>query len=93
MGSRPGPVRDRIAQFQRELMAMTSGFVRVAQECGDLLDEDPDALAFEINGQFLAANAGFNLTGDPGILDLAAMILHRRLDPPAPIPDAVTSPA
>lgn len=92
MGSRPGPVRDRIAQFQRDLMGMTSGFVRAAQERGDLLDENPDALAFEINGQFLAANAGFNLTSDPGILDLATMILHRRLDPPAPLTNAATSP-
>ena len=58
----------------------TSGFVRTAHENGDLLGEDPAALSFEINGQFLAANAGFNLTGDPGVLDLATAILHRRLD-------------
>ncbi len=83
MGSRPGPVRDRIAAFQRDLMGMTAGFVLAAQQHGDLLDDDPMALAFEINGQFLAANAGFNLTDDPGVLDLASMILHRRLDPPA----------
>jgi hypothetical protein len=92
MGSRPGPIRDRIAEFQRELMGMMGAFVRAAQERGDLLDEDPGALAFEINGQFLAANAGFNLTGDPGILDLATMILHRRLDPSAPIGNRATSP-
>ena len=80
MPSRPGPVRDRIAEFQRDFMAITSGFVRTAHENGDLLGEDPAALSFEINGQFLAANAGFNLTGDPGVLDLATAILHRRLD-------------
>lgn len=84
MGSRPGPVRDRIAGFQRELMGLTSGFVRAAQQHGALLHEDPNALAFEINGQFLAANAGFNLTGDSGVLDLAASVLHRRLDRSAP---------
>ena len=82
MGSRPGPVRDRIAAFQHELMGITSGFVHAAHQHGDLLDDSPVALAFEINGQFLAANAGFNLTDDPGVLDLAAMILHRRLDAP-----------
>lgn len=84
MGSRPGPVRDRIAAFQRELMRLTSGFVQTAQRNGDLLDENPIALAFEINGQFLAANAGFNLTDNPDVLDLAKMILHGRLNTPVP---------
>ncbi|WP_309131396.1 hypothetical protein [Brevibacterium sp.] len=41
---------------------------------------EPAALAFEINGQFLAANAGCNLTENPAVLDLAYAVLHRRLE-------------
>lgn len=51
-----------------------------AQGEGRLLGEDPRALAFEINGQFLAASAGFVLTGDARVLDLAEQVLRRRLD-------------
>ncbi|RBP65665.1 hypothetical protein DFO66_104251 [Brevibacterium sanguinis] len=36
------------------------------------------ALAFD--GQFLAANAGFDLTENPAVLDLAHAVLHRRLE-------------
>lgn len=79
VGSRPGPVRDRIAAFQRDLVGLMVGFVHAAQQRGDLAGEDPRALAFEINGSFLAANAGFNLSGDPALLDLAEAVMHRRL--------------
>lgn len=79
MGTRPGPVRDRIAEFQRMLVGLIVGFVTTAQERGELVGEDPRGLAFEINGQFLAANAGFNLSGDEGVLDLAVFVLHRRM--------------
>lgn len=80
MGTRPGPVRDRIAEFQRRLVGHISSFVLTAQENGEFPDEDAAALAFEINGQFLAANAGFNLTENPAVLDLAHAVLHRRLE-------------
>ncbi len=70
----------RFGEFQRSLVACISGFVLAAQENGEFLDEDPAALAFEINGQFLAAHAGFNLTDNPAVLDLARAVLHRRLE-------------
>ena len=80
MGSRPGPVREAIADFQRRLTGLFAGLVVAAQGEGRLLGEDPRALAFEINGQFLAASAGFVLTGDARVLDLAEQVLRRRLD-------------
>jgi len=86
MGSRPGPVRDRIAAFQRRLTGLIGSFVLAAQQRGELAEEDPRALAFEVNALFLAANAGYNLTDDPGVLDLTHAILLRRLggaEPPA----------
>jgi AcrR family transcriptional regulator len=79
MGSRPGPVRESIADFQRRLTGLFAELVVAAQQDGRLLGEDPRGLAFEINGQFLAASAGFTLTGDPKVLDLADTVLHRRL--------------
>lgn len=79
MGSRPGPVRDRIAAFQRRLTSVIAGFVTTAAERGALVGEDPRAVAFEVNALFLAANASYNLTDDPGVLDLAEAILRRRL--------------
>lgn len=79
MGSRPGPVRDAVAAFQRRLTGLVAGLVVASQEEGVLLDEDPRGLAFEITGQFLAASAGFTLTDDAGILELAETVLHRRL--------------
>ncbi|CAL8972826.1 hypothetical protein TESS_TESS_02588 [Tessaracoccus sp. O5.2] len=79
MGSRPGPVRKAIADFQRRLTGLFAELVIAAQGEGHLRGEDPRALAFEINGQFLAASAGFVLTGDAGVLDLAEHVLFRRL--------------
>lgn len=79
MGSRPGPVRAAVADFQRRLTQLVAELIVAAQRDGLLLDEDPRALAFEITGQFLAASAGFTLTGDAGVLDLADEVLRRRL--------------
>lgn len=79
MGSRPGPVREAVAAFQRHLTGLFAELVVAAQRDGHLIGEDPRGLAFEINGQFLAASAGFTLTGDPGVLDLAETVLRRRL--------------
>lgn len=79
MGSRPGPVREAIAGFQRRLTELVVDLVTGAQSEGMLIGEDPRGLAFEINGQFLAASAGFTLTDEPGVLDLADTVLRRRL--------------
>lgn len=79
MGSRPGPVREAIADFQRRFTGLFAELVVAAQGEGRLLGEDPRSLAFEINGQFLAASAGFVLTGDAGVLELAQQVLVRRL--------------
>ena len=79
MGTRPGPVRERVAVFQRELFGLIAGLVGGAQAQGRLPGEDPRMLAFEVNAQFLAASAAFVLNDDPGVLELARAILHQRL--------------
>jgi hypothetical protein len=40
---------------------------------------DPDQLAFELNGIILAADANFVLHDDAAVLDLARQVVHRRL--------------
>jgi AcrR family transcriptional regulator len=80
MGTRPGPVRERIAAFQHGVTALVRGFVVTAIEQGELAaDEDPDALTFELNGLILAANSSIVLTDDPAVLELPRNLLRRRL--------------
>ena len=62
MGTRPGPVKERIAAFQSGFTALIRGFVVTAIDQDELpADEDPDALTFELNGIILAANSSFVL--------------------------------
>ena len=80
MGTRPGPVKERIAAFQTNFTALIHGFVVTAIEHHELpADEDPDALTFELNGIILAANSTFVLRNDPRVLDLPRKLVRRRL--------------
>jgi AcrR family transcriptional regulator len=80
MGTRPGPVKERVAAFQSEFVAMIRGFAATAVARSELpADEDPDRLAFELNGIILAANTSFVLHNDPAALDLARQVVRRRL--------------
>ena len=79
-GTRPGPVKERVAAFQSGLTALVRGFVVIAIDQHELpADEDPDALTFELNGLILAANSSFVLTDDPRVLELPRSLLRRRL--------------
>jgi AcrR family transcriptional regulator len=81
MGTRPGPVKEEIAVFQRDFTNLIRQFVVTALEQHELpADEDPDALTFELNGIILAANANYVLRQDPAALDLARTIVRRRLN-------------
>jgi hypothetical protein len=44
--------------------------------------EDPDQLAFELNGIILAADANFVLHDNPAVLDLARQVLPVRVEQP-----------
>jgi AcrR family transcriptional regulator len=80
MGTRPGPVKEQIAEFQSGFSALIREFIVTALEQHELpADEDPDELTFEINGIILAANANFVLRDDPGALRTAKNIVRRRL--------------
>jgi AcrR family transcriptional regulator len=80
MGIRPGPVKDLIASFQSHFGDLIRGFAAAAVARNELsAGEDPDRLAFELNGIMLAADTNFVLHDDPAVLDLARQIVHQRL--------------
>jgi AcrR family transcriptional regulator len=80
MGTRPGPVKEAVAGFQAGFVDLLRGFAATAIEQGELpVGEDPERLAFELNGIILAADTNFVLHDDPAVLDLARQIVHQRL--------------
>ena len=82
MGTRPGPVKESVAAFQAGFVNLLRGFAATAIEQNELpTSENPDQLAFELNGICLAADASFVLHDNPAVLDLARQVVRRRLSP------------
>jgi AcrR family transcriptional regulator len=80
MGTRPGPVKERVAAFQAGFIRLIRDVAALAQQRQELpADEDPDQLAFELNGIILAADSNFVLHDDPGALTIARKVVRRRL--------------
>ena len=80
MGTRPGPVKEAVADFQAGFVDLIRGFAATAIEQNELAPgDDPSRLAFELNGIILATDANFVLRDDPAVLDLARQIVRRRL--------------
>lgn len=80
MGTRPGPVKERVGAFQQSFVGAISQFAQKAKERGQLpADEDIMLLVFELNGIILAANANFVMTDNPMALDMARRAVHKRL--------------
>jgi len=80
MGTRPGPVKDRVRVFQQRFTGLILQYAQEAQELGQLsTGEDITLLVFELNGIILAANANFVMTDDPATLDMARRAVRRRL--------------
>jgi AcrR family transcriptional regulator len=80
MGTRPGPVKDRLAAIQSGFTALLRTFAATALEQHELpADEDPDRLAFELHAILLAADTKFVLLDDPAVLDLARQVVRQRL--------------
>src|SRR5262245_5368691 len=80
MGTRPGPVKDRIAAIQADFTALLASFAAPAKARHELpAGEDPARLAFELHAILLAADTKFVLHDDPAVLDLAQQIVRHRL--------------
>jgi AcrR family transcriptional regulator len=83
MGTRPGPVKEKIADFQTMFLAIVAEFAGAAIERGELpSDDDPAQVAFDVNGILLAADAAFVTRGDERALELPRKAIARRLGPP-----------
>jgi len=80
MGTRPGPVKDRVAGINSGFTALLSFFAATAIDQHELpAREHPDRLAFELHAILLAADTKFVLLDDPAVLDLASQVVHQRL--------------
>src|SRR5215469_2484952 len=80
MGTRPGPVKERIAAIQTGFTAQLRAFATTALDQHELpAREDPDRLAFELHSILLGADAKTVLLDDPALLDLARQVVHQRL--------------
>ena len=72
LDSRSGPVRERIAAFQREWMITLERLATEARAAGELdRSADPKQIAFEVNAMLVAANGQFLLQGDASVFDRA----------------------
>ena len=80
MGSRPGPVKDRVAAINSGFTALLRSFAATAVEQHQLpAREDPARLAFELHAILLGADTKFILYDDPAVLDLARQVVRQRL--------------
>ena len=76
----PGAVRERVALFQRGWTDRLVELAREGQAAGELrTDEDPDQLAFELNGYLLGANMAFLLYGNAQPIQRARAAVAARL--------------
>lgn len=78
--SRPGPVRDRIAEIMKEWLATLQRTVIEAQAAKQFDKEiEPAQLAFELNALELGANWAFQLHGDKQAFARARAAMLERL--------------
>ncbi|MEV4126676.1 TetR/AcrR family transcriptional regulator [Nocardia sp. NPDC049707] len=76
--SKPGPVRDAIAEDHSEWLDFLAKQIRHAQEAGDLTGRDADAMAFELDAVISAANTAQQMGDDRGVAT-AHTIVNRLL--------------
>lgn len=78
--SRPGQVRDRIAEIMKEWLGLLRQAIIDSQEAGQMSkDVDPIQLAFEFNSFELGANWAFQLYGDKAAFGRAREAMLERL--------------
>jgi AcrR family transcriptional regulator len=83
--SRPGPVRDSLAEARQQWLSLLEHQAAKAQAAGDI-PSTPNAamLAFEIDALLAAANVARNLYDDVSALDMARTLIRLRLEPVNP---------
>jgi AcrR family transcriptional regulator len=78
--AKPGPVKDRIEQFDHRWRGRFREQLETARQQGQLDPGDAiDEIVFDLDALLLYAHAAFSFRGDPGVLDEAARAVRRRL--------------
>ncbi len=79
-GARPCRAKHELEEFQRGWRELLERLIDEAREGGELpAGTDAAQLAFELNGMLLAANAGFQFSGDSAVFDRARRGIERLL--------------
>ena len=80
MGGRHGPVRDRVARYQRQWRELLMQTALYAHAAGELPGEsDPDQLAFELGAILAGTNIAAVLHDDNTIIDRAREAIRSRV--------------
>jgi AcrR family transcriptional regulator len=80
MGGRHGPVRDRVALYQRQWRQLLSDTAREAHATHEFAaGTDPDQLAFELGAILAGSDIAAILHDDNTIIDRARQAIHTRL--------------
>jgi AcrR family transcriptional regulator len=81
MGGRPGPVRDRVALYQRQWAQLLSETTREAHSAHELPPgTDPDQLAFELGALLAGSDIAAVLHDDNTLIDRARRAVRARLN-------------
>ncbi|WP_069164371.1 TetR/AcrR family transcriptional regulator [Nocardia altamirensis] len=72
--SRPGPVRDAIAEGNRDFLAFLSNEIRLAQDQGHLTDRNADVVAFELDAVLGAAHSAHQMGNEWGVATARSIV-------------------
>lgn len=80
LGGRSGPVRERVAEYQREWIDLLTDAAEKAVADGELVaGADVSMLVFQLNAMVVAANTSFILHDDPAVIGQARAAVERVL--------------
>jgi AcrR family transcriptional regulator len=80
MHMQPGPVKNRIAEFDGRWRKRFTSNLEVAKAAGDLAPgEDVEMLVFDLDALLYYAHGAFSFRDDPAVLEIARRRVRRRL--------------
>lgn len=78
--SRPGPIRDRLAEIMAERQQTFARLITKAQQAGDIHNGvDTDQLSYELDMLLFGANWAFQLYGDGDVIMRSRLAIQHRL--------------
>ncbi|WP_378738767.1 TetR/AcrR family transcriptional regulator [Nocardia brasiliensis] len=72
--SRPGPIRDALAEHHRDFLTFVANEIRHAQEQGHLGERNADIIAFELDAVIAAAHSARQMGNDWGVATARAIV-------------------